>query len=112
MRNHDRNAGLQLLNEVTKWAEAHSVPLVAGDVRSLLMTSVDLELDEDGDLGAQLIGLLERTDPFLIVVARTDLTSETIDDTIEQLAEREAAAEELAAAQACRKFIGHTLIRR
>src|SRR5258705_6080623 len=104
---HDHDAGLHLLNEVTKWAEAHKVPIVPGDVASLTMTSVDLELDEDGDLGAQLVALLNRTDPYLLVLARMDLTAGRIDETLEALAERDDAADELAAARACRRFVGN-----
>lgn len=99
--------GLELAEGMARWAEAHSVPLVPGDIREMALTVVDLESFEEPDELSRVLSLLEKAAPFLIVVSRLDLDRTTIEETVSRLERRGGHEAEIDDARACESFIGH-----
>lgn len=109
MTSHETDSGLALLKRLESWAKVNAIPLVAGDIRSLNCTEIELEWSGEDDEDSTLLAILERTDPYLVAVARLNLDRDTIEATIARYESLGGSDEEIEAARACFPFVGHVV---
>lgn len=98
--------GRHILDSVTAWAQTHGVPAVAGYGADRLPV-IRLTMDHATDVANELCGTLGRIAPYLIVTSAVELTRADLEARIAQLTAAGADAAHIAAAGACRTFIGH-----
>ena len=98
--------GRHILDSVTAWAQKHGVPVVSGYGADRLPL-IRLTMDHANDVADELCGMLGRIAPYLIVTSAVELNNADLEARIAQLTAASADAERLAAAGACRTFIGH-----
>ncbi|MHB0961978.1 MAG: hypothetical protein ACYC5V_02090 [Gemmatimonadaceae bacterium] len=98
--------GRHILDSVTAWAQKHDVPVVSGYGAERLHL-IRLTMDHATDVADDLCGILGRISPYLIVTSAVELSSADLEARIAQLTAAGADAGRLAAAGACRTFIGH-----